>query len=114
MSQSSVTLRSIFLILVIQLLFRIPEDFVIEINGQNTQNGKMDFVRMCCGLRTDELALKIRHPKCTMETYEMEGNRELFEDWGVALGVFLKEVKINSYASHHVKLRELDEIIEVS
>lgn len=92
----------------------IPEDFVIEINGQNTQNGKMDFVRMCCGLRTDELALKIRHPKCTMETYEMEGNRELFEDWGVALGVFLKEVKINSYASHHVKLRELDEIIEVN
>ncbi|XP_057308802.1 uncharacterized protein LOC130647091 isoform X3 [Hydractinia symbiolongicarpus] len=92
----------------------MPEDLVIEINGQNTQNSKMDFVRMCCGLRTDELALKIRHPKCTMETYEMEGNRELFEDWGVSLGIFLKEVKINSYASHYVKLRELDEIIEVN
>ena len=85
-------------------------DFVIEINGQNTQLAIMDEVREYCGRQTDYLKLRLRRKE--YKEFIVYGRTDAFANWKVDLGIVFKKVEPKGYADD-LGIIENDELIGV-
>ena len=84
---------------------------MIEINGSNVQNESMEMFKSISLEQT--LKLRLKRVKKKWKQFSVTGEKPLYQDWGMNIGVFIKYIKPGSYANKQ-GLIEFDEIIQVS
>ena len=86
---------------------------MITVNDNNVQNLNMEEFKELFQNNSAEVTLKLRRVRKYYETLEMSGNKAIYQEWGMQLGIFITHIKSNSYA-HNQGLCEFDEILQVS
>ena len=85
-------------------------DFVIEINGYNTQLASMNEVRQYCSSQTDYLKLRLRRTE--YRDYSVSASTDAFTNWKLDLGIVFKNIQHDGHGDR-LGICEGDELIKV-